>query len=137
MNEQQMQLVKKSWMIFQRVDPVLMGEVFYEKLFSEHPSFRRLFTTSTQIQSKKLIAMLNFVISHIDNKAELSEELKKLGARHVNYGVKPEYYKPVGVALLWMLQQGLANDWNEEVNAAWKACYSTMSEIMIEASKVT
>ena len=136
MNEQQIQLVKKSWMIFQKIDPVLIGEVFYEKLFSEHPSFKRLFTTSTQAQSRKLIAMLDFVISQIENTEELSEELKKLGARHVNYGVKPEYYKPVGIALLWMLQQGLGNDWNEEVDAAWNACYQTMAEIMIEANKV-
>src|SRR5215213_5615375 len=104
MTEQQIQLVKKTWMIFQKVDPELMGEVFYDKLFADHPSFRRMFTTAKQIQSRKIIAMLDLIVSRIDAIEELSEELRNLAMRHVHYGVKPEYYQPVGIALLWMLQ---------------------------------
>lgn len=133
MTERQIKLVKKTWRIFQKIDPVLVGEVFYEKLFTEHPSFRRLFTSPTHAQAKKLIAMLDVIISRIDRMDHLAEDLRKLAARHVHYGVKPEYYPPVGVALLWMLQQGLGESWNEETGQAWQACYDTIARIMIEA----
>jgi hemoglobin-like flavoprotein len=136
MTEEQIRLVKKTWMIFQKVDPVLVGEVFYEKLFTDHPSFQRMFITPRQAQSKKIIVMLNLIVSRLDTLGYLKEELKDLAVRHVNYGVKPEYYRPVGIALLWMLQQGLGCDWNEEVGEAWDACYRTISGIMIEESKV-
>jgi hemoglobin-like flavoprotein len=133
MTEQQIQLVKKTWMIFQKIDPVLVGEVFYDMLFTEYPSFKRMFATSKQTQSKKIIAMLNLIVAHIDSIEDLSEELRNLAVRHVYYGVKPEYYRPVGIALLWMLKQGLGNDWNEKVKEAWHACYQTIAAIMIES----
>ena len=135
MTERQIDLVKKSWMIFQKIDPVLVGEVFYEKLFTDHPSFRRMFTTSKEIQSKKIVDMLDFIVSRIDTIEELSEELGNLAFRHTSYGVKTEYYQPVGVALLWTLQQGLGSAWNKDTEEAWDACYHTVSTIMIDGSK--
>ena len=135
MTELQTNLIRKTWATFQKIDPVLVGGVFYEKLFSDHPSYKRMFSKTNEIQSEKIVAMLNFIVSHIDTIEELSESLRNLAVRHLQYGVKPEYYGPVGVALLWMLQQGLGSDWNREVMEAWNACYSTVSGIMIEAGK--
>jgi len=135
MQEQQIELVKKTWMVFQKIDPVLVGDVFYEKLFADHPSFRKMFTNSRDIQSKKVIDMLDFIVSRIDTIEELTKELRNLAARHTAYGVKPEYYRPVGIALLWMLQQGLGSDWSKETEDAWDACYRTISGIMIEENK--
>ena len=134
MTQKQIQLVKKTWLIFQQIDPVLIGEVFYERLFAQHPSFKRMFTTSRQVQSKKIIAMLDVIIRKVDRMDELSEDLKNLAIRHVQYGVKTEYYQPVGTALLWMLKQGLGSDWNDEVGEAWQVCYDTIAGIMIRAT---
>ena len=136
MTEQQTKLIKTTWATFQKIDPLLVGGVFYEKLFSDHPSFRRMFSNTKETQSEKIIAMLNYIVSHIETIEELSESLKNLAARHLNYGVKPEYYRSVGIALLWMLQQGLGSDWDNEVREAWTACYNTISGIMLEAANV-
>ena len=65
---------------------------------------------------------------------ELTEDIKQLAIRHVAYGVKITHYKFVGEALLWTLEQGLGKDWNEEVESAWTACYTTLSETMIKAA---
>ena len=135
MNAQQIEMVRKTWAIFQKIDPVLVGEVFYDKLFNDNPPFRRMFKESKQIQAKKIIAMLDQIVKHIDTVGNISHELKNLGARHRSYGVKSAYYRPVGVALLWMLEQGLGSDWNEEVKAAWNECYHTISEIMIDEDR--
>lgn len=135
MNAQQILLIKKTWTIFQKIDPVLIGEVFYEKLFTLQPSFQRMFHTSRQVQSKKLIDMLSTIVNRIDALEALTTELKQLAWRHVNYGVKPEYYHSVGIALMWTLEQGLGNDWNQDVSEAWKACYHSIAASMIEATQ--
>lgn len=135
MTEEQIGLVKRTWGIFRRMDPVLVGDVFYEKLFSEHPSFKRMFKGSRAEQSKKLIDMLSSIVGHLDALDELTDDIRALAIRHVHYGVRPSYYAPVGVALLWTLEQGLGVDWNADVAAAWKRCYTILSTVMIDASK--
>jgi len=135
MNERQIEMVRKTWMILQKIDPVLVGEVFYDKLFSDNPSYRIMFKDSKQAQAKKIITMLDMIVSRIDDVENISGELKKLAAWHTSHGIKSEQYRPVGIALLWMLEQALGNDWNEEVKAAWNACYRTISEIMIEEGR--
>jgi hypothetical protein len=40
MTEEQVALVKRTWRIFRDIDPVLVGDVFYSKLFVEHPSLK-------------------------------------------------------------------------------------------------
>ena len=136
MNERQVEMVRKTWMILQQIDPVLVGEVFYDKLFSDNPSFRIMFKDSKQAQARKIIIMLDMIVSRIDDVENISGELKNLAARHTSYGIRSEHYRPVGIALLWMLEQALGIDWNEEVRAAWNEWYHTISEIMIEEGKL-
>jgi hemoglobin-like flavoprotein len=134
MTEEQIQLVKKTWKVFRDIDPGLLGDVFYTKLFAEVPQIKHLFKTSRQEQSKKLVDMINLIIGRLDRLNEVTDEIKQLAVRHIDYGVKASHYEPVGAALLWTLKQGLGKDWNPEVEAAWAACYRTLSETMIEAA---
>ena len=60
--------------------------------------------------------------------------MAKLAKRHVAYGVEPSHYLVVGNALIWTLEQGLGENWNEEVRDAWVKCYTTLSNAMIEAA---
>ena len=54
-----------------------------------------------------------------------------LAKRHVGYGVAREHYALVGSALLWTLEQGLADEFTPALRAAWEAAYSALSEVMI------
>ena len=134
MTEEQIHLVKKTWKVFRDIDPVLLGDVFYTKLFAEAPYVKNLFKTPREEQSKKLVDMINLIIGRLDRLKEVTDEIRQLGIRHLEYGVKASHYEPVGAALLWTLKQGLGKDWNPEVEAAWAACYRTLSETMIEAA---
>ena len=134
MTKEQILLVKKTWNIFREIDPVLVGDVFYSKLFFDMPHLEHLFHSSKEDQAKKLVEMLNIIVGRIDALDELSEEIKQLAIRHVRYGVKEQHYKAVGTALLWMLQQGLGRDWNGEVKEAWASCFHVLSTTMINAS---
>ena len=134
MTKDQILLIKKTWSIFREIDPVLIGDVFYSKLFFDMPQLENLFHTPKEDQSKKLVNMLSIIIGRLDNLEALTEEIKQLAIRHVQYGVKEQHYKAVGTALLWTLQQGLGRDWNGEVKEAWASCFHTLSTAMINAS---
>ena len=134
MTEKQILLVKKSWSFFREIDPVLIGDVFYSKLFLNNPQLKNLFHSSREDQARKLIDMLSVIVGRLDNLEELNDEIRKLAERHVHYGVKESHYNAVSVALLWTLQQGLGRDWNKEIKEAWVVCFDELSAVMISAS---
>lgn len=134
MTPKEVQAVKTSWRSFRSVDPLIVGDVFYSKLFFQYPQLKLLFNVPEEAQSRKLIDMLNVIVGRLDKPDELSGELAALAVRHLQYGVKPQHYKAVGEALLWTLQQGLGLDWTDEVKAAWEACYNGLAQTMITAA---
>src|SRR5215218_8256772 len=134
MTQRQIQLIKNTWSLFQAMNPVLVGDVFYTKLFIAVPKVKPLFRITTEEQSEKLIEMLNVIVGRLDRLHELDDEIKGLAVRHIRYGVKREHYQHVGNALLWTLENGLGRDWNEEVKEAWRTCYQTLSTTMINAA---
>jgi hemoglobin-like flavoprotein len=136
MTTQQVSHVKNSWKIFQAINPMLVGDVFYSKLFMIAPKLRHMFSITKEEQSKKLIEMLNIIVGRLNSLDELTEDIKQLAIRHVGYGVKPEHYTIVGAALLWTLEKGLGKDWTKDVADAWTACYSLLADTMINASSV-
>jgi len=131
---EQIQLVKKSWSPFRRIDPKLVGDVFYSRLFMEYPGLRRLFPKDMEEQYQKLLAMVNLIVGRLNDPDNLIEDIGALAQRHVSYGVKAEHYTAVGNALLWTLEQGMGKEWVPEVREAWVACYTILSDTMIHAS---
>ena len=130
----QIQLVKQTWMSLRDVDPALLGDVFYSRLFLEHPSLRSLFIMPLEAQYMKLLEMINVTVARLDRPAELTALLTQSGLRHRSYGVKPEHYPAVGTALIWTLRAGLGRSWTPAVEAAWTAFYTLIANIMLEAS---
>jgi hemoglobin-like flavoprotein len=126
----QVQLVQRSWKIFQQIDPNLVGAIFYGKLFSDHPHLRKLFPKQMESQHSKLIDMLSLIVTHMERPQLIEEAMALSGNRHVSYGVKPEYYAYVGEAFLWMLERGLGTDWNDEIREAWANCYQFAVDMM-------
>jgi hemoglobin-like flavoprotein len=133
MTEEQIALVKNSWKMFRKIDPGLIGDVFYSKLFFENPKLRQMFPSSMEHQYKKLIEMLSVIISKLDRLDDITDDIKAMALRHEGYGVKPQHYGLLGNALLWTMERGLGNDWNDKVNEAWFACYTKIAETMIAA----
>ena len=134
MTQKEIQIIKTSWKLFRSINPAVVGDVFYTKLFFEYPQVKSLFKISKEEQSKKLIDMLNIIVGRLDKLEELSDDIAALAIRHAHYGVKPQHYKAVGAALLWTLQQGLGTDWTTDAASAWEACYNTLAGAMIKAA---
>jgi hemoglobin-like flavoprotein len=133
MTDEQIQIVKKSWKKFRGVNPAVVGDLFYSKLFIDNPSLRKMFPSDMEKQYEKLIDMLNAIVIRLDKLQEMSVEIQAMAQRHVGYGVKPAHYKLVGNALLWTLEKGLGDDWTQDVKAAWTACYTLLADTMIKS----
>ena len=64
----------------------------------------------------------------------LTEILIELGQKHVNYGVKPEYFPAMGRSLIYAIQETLGEDnFSSEVKDSWVEVYGALSYDMIRA----
>ncbi|MCH9016429.1 MAG: hemin receptor, partial [Chloroflexi bacterium] len=60
--------------------------------------------------------------------------VQDLGRRHGGYGVQEAHYGSVGSALLWTLEQGLGDDFTDDVKIAWTETYMLLAGVMKDAS---
>lgn len=118
---------------FAKVAPIAeqAAAIFYDRLFVMAPAFRAMFPADMREQRKKLMATLGVVVGGLGDLGSVLPAASTLARKHVGYGVKPEHYAVVGGALLYALEQGLANDWTAELADAWSAAYALLSDYMI------
>jgi len=133
MTTHQLTLVKQSWTLLREVDPAVLGDVFYGRLFFNYPSLRPMFTGPMDRQYQKFIDMLSILVARLDRPQVVEQEISQLGQSHRHYGVKAEHYEPVKEALLWTLERGLGNDWNDDIRQGWIACYDRLTQAMLSS----
>lgn len=121
---------------FALVEPIATqaAALFYDNLFTADPSLRKLFEGNMHQQGERLMTMIGAAVNLLDQPDNLVPVLRKLGARHVNYGVRDEHYATVGGALLKTLQQGLGAAYTDDVHTAWSALYRVVSHTMMDAA---
>ncbi len=137
MTANEIQLVKYSWSVVEQIDPVVAGGIFYKHLFETAPYLKPMFSESIPVQSKKLMAMIGYVINRLDKLDTILDDIRQLAKRHVKYGVREEHYEIVGSALLWTLEQALAHLFTHEIKQAWATCYNLLATAMLEATAGT
>jgi hemoglobin-like flavoprotein len=121
---------------FAKVAPIAdqAAALFYGRLFETAPDVRALFGGDMIVQGQKLMSAIATVVDSLGDIDAVAPAVRDLAKRHVAYGVRPEHYEIVGVALLWTLEQGLGDDFTPAVSAAWAAAYGALSDIMIAAA---
>jgi hemoglobin-like flavoprotein len=129
MTPRQIELVQKS---FADVKPIAAtaADLFYGRLFTLDPGLRTLFKGDMQKQGQMLMSMISAAVSGLSDLDTLAPIVRKLGARHVGYGVREEHYAIVGAALLWTLEQGLGPKFTPEVRDAWTQTYGLLADVM-------
>ncbi|MEM9157857.1 MAG: globin family protein [Verrucomicrobiota bacterium] len=133
MTEKQIQLVQSTW---EKCIPIadVAADLFYGKLFELDPSVNPLFTSDIKEQGKKLMTMITTAVRGLSNLEKIVGAVQDMGKRHAGYGVKDEHYDTVGAALIWTLEQGLKDDFTEEVKEAWVATYTLLATTMKDAA---
>jgi len=131
LTKKEIELIKKSWGLVRKIDPVLVGDIFYSKLFFDNPELRKMFSQNMEEQYRKLLDMFNTIVKRLEKLDELKGDIVAMAKRHKGYGVEPQHYSMVGIALIWTLQKSLADEWNEDIRSAWVNCYAILSGTMI------
>lgn len=126
--------IRQSFALVEPIAPQAAA-LFYDNLFTADPSLRRLFQGNMAQQGTRLMTMIATAVDLLERPDALVPVLRKLGARHVNYGVRDDHYATVGAALLKTLKQGLGHAYTDDVHAAWVALYRVISETMIDAAR--
>jgi nitric oxide dioxygenase len=135
MTPRQIELIRASW---SAVEPVAYraATLFYYQLFELDPTLERLFRKADMAKQRKvLMQTLAGVVKNLDRIDTIVPAVEALGRRHAGYGVRAEHYETVGVALLWTLEQGLGEAFDDETREAWATAYGTLASVMIGAAE--
>jgi hemoglobin-like flavoprotein len=133
MTPSQIALVQSS---FEKIAPIApqAAALFYGRLFEMLPEARSMFKSEINEQGRKLMATLGAVVRSLNRLDAVMPVARALALRHVDFGVRPHHYGPVGAALLWTLEQALGAEFTPDTAAAWRAAYGMLSSAMIAAA---
>jgi len=134
MTPRQIDLIRTSW---SAVEPIsdAAARLFYDRLFESDPAIKRLFAkTDMQAQRGILMQTLALLVSSLDDFDRVVPVLEALGRVHAGYGVRQRHYDTVEAALLWALDRGLGEAFDDETADAWATAYSAVASVMIEAA---
>lgn len=133
MTPQQIQIIQKSWRQLRDLPAGRLGDLFYSRLFFDHPEVRRMFPKDMAEQHEKLVQMLRILVARLENLGDLADEIGAMGRRHQGYGAKPQHYQAVKIAMLWTLSTSLGEDWTADTQAAWSECFDVLTHEMLVA----
>ena len=80
------------------------------------------------------MATISVAVAGLTKLDAIVPTVQELGRKHVDYKVTPEMYDTVAAALLWTLEQGLGDAWNDELKEAWTATYVLVADVMKAAA---
>lgn len=133
MTPEQIKLVQES---FELVKPNAdqAAQLFYNRLFDLNPNLRSMFGADMAEQGRKLMSVLATAVASLTNLDRIVPVVQDLGKRHHSYGVTEQDYETVGSALIWTLEQGLADKFDDVTRSAWVEVYGVLSSVMKEAA---
>lgn len=108
--------------------------IFFDQLFQIDPSLKTLFIGEMSVQGRKMIHTLLMIVNALNDPASVGTVIHETSLRHVTYGVKEEYYEPVGRALIATIRESLGAECTPEIEAAWAAAYELVSSLAIAAA---
>ena len=130
----QQTLVQDSWDKLAPLAPHV-AELFYDRLFELDPSLEDLLPPSLTEQSAQLMQALGQAVADANDLDLIAPAVREIGRRHGDYGVRSGHYVTAGDALLWTLEQSLAEDFTPRVKEAWGAMYEVLSALMLEGAR--
>ena len=108
---------------------------FYARLFQTAPAVVPLFAgTDMQRQNAMLLGTLVLLRKSFRDLDAIVPTLRKLGARHVAYGARPEHYAAVGAALLGAMAAIAGPAWLPTYETAWTEAYALVAATMIDGA---
>ncbi len=116
----QIELVRESWSVLEP-QAARFVDVLYEELFSAEPQLRILFEGPMDEQHIKVADAITFAIGHLHDPPALQDELRRLGERHKDYGVKAYHFEAMERTFDRSLERMLGEGYTAETREAWAA----------------
>ena len=111
-------------------------DVFYARLFMAAPVVKPLFAgTDMARQKSMLLGALVLLRKSLRDLGAVVPKLHELGARHVAYGARPEYYPVVGSVLIASMAEVAGDAWTPEFERAWAAAFEVVAGAMLEGAR--
>jgi hemoglobin-like flavoprotein len=133
MTPRQIDVIRSTWASVEPISAVV-ASLFYERLFELDPVIKRLFArTDRAAQRRILMQTFAVIVASLDEVHTLVPVIRALGQVHAGYGVREEY-DTVAAALLWTLDRGLGDAFDDEAADAWATAYDAIASRMIEAA---
>jgi nitric oxide dioxygenase len=108
---------------------------FYDDLFEVAPSVKPLFANvDMEGQRQALLNMLVVLRESLRDLDDIVPDLEELGARHAEYGAKPEHYPVVGEVLIGAMAEVGGDAWKPEYTAAWQEAYGVVQDVMVSGA---
>jgi len=130
MTAAQITIVKKSWKILSKINPELLGNVFYSKLVFDVPELKTNLKTDPDKQYRQLVIILNSMVTSLDRPDELKNEIARLVKNNKKDGTLSEHCDKVGAAFLWTIYNTLNKDLTPEIEEAWAAFNAMVKKVI-------
>ena len=113
-------------------------DLFYSKLFKQHPELQHIFNMANQAQGEQSRALAESVFmyaTHIDALQNLGPMVSRIAHKHASLQVAPEHYPIVGKYLLEAIQDHLGLAPDHPVLEAWAEAYEQLADIFIQTEE--
>ena len=108
---------------------------FYDRLFEAAPAVKPLFANvDMDRQREALLNMLVVLRESLRDLDDIVPDLEDLGARHAEYGARPEHYPVVGQVLLGAMAEVAGDAWKPEYTSAWQEAYGVVQDVMLSGA---
>lgn len=134
MTRRQIKLVRNSWKTAGE-EPLMLGILFYDRLFSLSPETRTIFRSPVSQHTTKLMQTVGTLINKLDVLEDSIYEVTHLAETFVPEGVRAMHYSAIGKSLLWAVEQRMGSSWNRSTTRAWQSFYTTLSSIVCEVAQ--
>jgi len=132
MTRKQISLIRSSWKIAGE-QPLALGILFFDHLFSVCPQTRAIFRSPASLQTIRLMQTVGTMINRLDTLDESLFEVTRIAEEYALQGLKAMDYPAVASSLLWALEQRLEESWNGELSNAWISFYGSLSYLVKES----
>ncbi len=135
---------EKTLEIVKSTSPILAKEgeaitqLFYKKLFANHPELKNIFNMTNQSKGEQARALADSIFQyavHIDKLEALGDAVNRIAHKHASLQVAPEHYPIVGKFLLEAIQEHLSLPDNDPVLTAWAEAYGALAAIFVNTEE--
>lgn len=109
-------------------------EAFYERFFERFPGYRQLFPrTLRPAHLDKMVQTMALMANLSEDKAIIAPHLRKLGAAHKPYDLKPQDFDNFKAVFIEVLGEHLGERWLPAASQAWSDAFDQVLVPLLRA----